>query len=67
MLPAFLSAGAAVVLFGLALLMVYEAIALATRRKPLTAYVREANRLHPDWMGMVWLGVGLLLGHLFWR
>jgi hypothetical protein len=44
----------------------YEFFALATGRKLITTFVREAFRAYPPMGFLVGLALGLLSGHFFW-
>jgi hypothetical protein len=44
----------------------FEAWALFFNYKPITGYVRDGVRAHPNWAALVALLAGLLGGH-FWR
>lgn len=43
----------------------YETYAVATRKEPITDYVKNEIRKQPMWADMVLLAIGILIGH-FW-
>jgi hypothetical protein len=47
-------------------LMASETIALAQGRDPITNVIRSVMRAYPRFSYVVAVGIGMLLGHLFW-
>jgi hypothetical protein len=47
-------------------LMASETIALAQGRDPITNMIRSVMRAYPRFSYVVAVGIGMLLGHLFW-
>jgi hypothetical protein len=47
-------------------MMVSETIALAQGRDPITNLIRSVMRAYPRFSYVVAVGIGMLLGHLFW-
>ena len=48
------------------LLMLNETIALGKGEAPLTNLIRSLVRAYPRFSYVVAVGIGMLLGHLFW-
>jgi hypothetical protein len=62
----FLSAAALGTALAVAGLLAYETYALAEGKPPLTWHIRRTVRQHPNAAFAMSIGLGMLLGHLFW-
>lgn len=67
LIGAMVAGAGSMILLGMAILLIYEAVAIATKRKLITYMVRDTIRERPSMSWILYGIIMLLIGHFLWH